>query len=143
MGTDYPRLGDLGQIPIGYMRSGHVLFFRFIRQNCGILLFRELFLSVLFCEVFVLHQTVRTVIVVSPVRVLELDTHSSSEADPSESSLPLVSEASMVSPFLCSDDSESDTEMPERHVSSIPHDAMLARWRSRVASRSSISSSLF
>ncbi|GKB03577.1 hypothetical protein Tco_0831720 [Tanacetum coccineum] len=35
------------------------------------------------------------------------------------------------------DDSESDTEMPERHVSPTPHDAMLTRWRSRVASRSS------
>ncbi|GJV45892.1 putative reverse transcriptase domain-containing protein [Tanacetum coccineum] len=43
----------------------------------------------------------------------------------------------MVSPFLCSDDSESDTEMPKSHVSPIPHDAMLTRWRSRVASRSS------
>ncbi|GKD22088.1 hypothetical protein Tco_1223791 [Tanacetum coccineum] len=55
--------------------------------------------------------------VASPVGVLELDTHSSSKADPSESSLPLVSVAPMVSPFLCSDDSESDTEIPERHVS--------------------------
>ncbi|GJW08075.1 hypothetical protein Tco_1570498, partial [Tanacetum coccineum] len=72
--------------------------------------------------------------VTSPSRAFELDTHSSSEADPSESSLPV---APMVSPFLCSDDSESDTEMPERHVSSTPHDDMLARWRSRVASRSS------
>ncbi|GKF06572.1 hypothetical protein Tco_0037240 [Tanacetum coccineum] len=53
----------------------------------------------------------------SPARVLELDTHSSSEVDPSES-LPLpVSVAPMVSPFLCSDDSESDTKMPERHIS--------------------------
>ncbi|GKB49666.1 hypothetical protein Tco_0900419 [Tanacetum coccineum] len=43
----------------------------------------------------------------------------------------------MVSPFLCLDDSESDTEMLERHVSPTPHDAMLTRWRSRVASRSS------
>ncbi|GKE67983.1 hypothetical protein Tco_1522144, partial [Tanacetum coccineum] len=34
-------------------------------------------------------------------------------------------------------DLELDTKMPERHVSSTPHDAMLARWRSRVASRSS------
>ncbi|GJY90621.1 hypothetical protein Tco_0505817 [Tanacetum coccineum] len=75
--------------------------------------------------------------VASPAGVLELDTHSSSEADPSESSLPPVSVAPMVSPFLCSDDSESDTEMPERHVSPTPHDAMLTRWRSRVASRSS------
>ncbi|GJV93218.1 hypothetical protein Tco_1541031 [Tanacetum coccineum] len=75
--------------------------------------------------------------VASLVGVLELDTHSSSKADPSESSLPHVLVAPMVSPFLCSDDSESDTEMPERHVSSTPHNVMLARWRSRVASRSS------
>ncbi|GJW04538.1 hypothetical protein Tco_1563394 [Tanacetum coccineum] len=75
--------------------------------------------------------------VASPAGVLELDTHSSSEADPSESSLPPVFVAPMVLPFLCLDDSESDTEMPERHVTPIPHDAMLTRWRSRVASRSS------
>ncbi|GKD12566.1 putative reverse transcriptase domain-containing protein, partial [Tanacetum coccineum] len=62
---------------------------------------------------------------------LALYTHSSSEADPSKSSLPPIPVAPMVSPFLCSDDSESDTEIPERHVSSTPHDAMLARWRSR------------
>ncbi|GKD80000.1 hypothetical protein Tco_1342621, partial [Tanacetum coccineum] len=55
--------------------------------------------------------------VASPVGVLELDTHSSSEADPSESSPPPVFVAPMVSPFLCSDDLESDTEIPERHVS--------------------------
>ncbi|GJW33630.1 hypothetical protein Tco_0053662 [Tanacetum coccineum] len=75
--------------------------------------------------------------VASPAGVFELDTYSSSKADPSESSLPPVSVAPMVSPFLCSDDLESDTEMPERHVSPTPHDAMLTRWRSRVASRSS------
>ncbi|GJW75495.1 hypothetical protein Tco_0134865 [Tanacetum coccineum] len=63
----------------------------------------------------------------SPAGVLELVTHSSSEADLSESSLPPVSVAPMVSPFLCSNDSESDNEMPKRHVSSIPHDAMLTR----------------
>ncbi|GKC63786.1 hypothetical protein Tco_1096384, partial [Tanacetum coccineum] len=57
--------------------------------------------------------------VASPARVPELDTHSSSEADPSEN------------------DSESDTEIPERHVSPTPHEAMLTRWRSRVALRSS------
>ncbi|GKB00280.1 reverse transcriptase domain-containing protein [Tanacetum coccineum] len=54
-----------------------------------------------------------------------------------ESSPPPVSVASMVSPFLGSDDSESDTEIPERHVSPTPHEAMLTRWRSRVALRSS------
>ncbi|GKG23207.1 hypothetical protein Tco_0388510 [Tanacetum coccineum] len=47
--------------------------------------------------------------------MLELDTHLSLEADPSE---------------------KSDTEMPERHVSPTPHDTMLTRWRSRVASQS-------
>ncbi|GJS75570.1 hypothetical protein Tco_0725451 [Tanacetum coccineum] len=76
-------------------------------------------------------------VVASPVEVLDLDTHSSLKADPLESPLPPVSIAPMVLPFMCSDDSESDTEMPERHVSPIPHDAMLTRWRSRVASRSS------
>nr|GEV56541.1 hypothetical protein [Tanacetum cinerariifolium] len=76
-------------------------------------------------------------VVASPVGVLELDTHSSSEADPSESSPPPVSIAPMVSPFLCSNDSESDIEIPERHVSPTPHDVMLTRWRSRVASQSS------
>ncbi|GKG29800.1 hypothetical protein Tco_0419698, partial [Tanacetum coccineum] len=35
------------------------------------------------------------------------------EADPSESSPPPVSVAPMVSPFLCSDDLESKTKMPE------------------------------
>nr|GEV32946.1 putative reverse transcriptase domain-containing protein [Tanacetum cinerariifolium] len=39
--------------------------------------------------------------------------------------------------LLCLEDSKSDTEMPERHVSPTPHDAMLTRWRSIVALRSS------
>ncbi|GKD29933.1 putative reverse transcriptase domain-containing protein, partial [Tanacetum coccineum] len=59
-------------------------------------------------------------IVALPAGVLELDTHSSLEADPSESLLPPVSIAHMVSPFLCSDDSESDTEMPEMHIPTTP-----------------------
>nr|GEY01478.1 hypothetical protein [Tanacetum cinerariifolium] len=80
---------------------------------------------------------VRAAIVTSPVGVLELDTYSSLEADPSESLPPPVSVAPMVSPFLCLDDSESDTKILESHVSPIPHDTMLTRWRSRVASRSS------
>nr|GEV98562.1 putative reverse transcriptase domain-containing protein [Tanacetum cinerariifolium] len=57
--------------------------------------------------------------VASPTGVLELDTYLSSEANPSESSLPPVFIAPMVLPFLCSYDSDSDTEMPERHVDSI------------------------
>nr|GEY99504.1 hypothetical protein [Tanacetum cinerariifolium]GEZ07784.1 hypothetical protein [Tanacetum cinerariifolium] len=60
---------------------------------------------------------VSTAVAASLVRVLELDTHSSLEADPLESSPPPVSIAPMVSPFLCLDDSESDTKIPERHVS--------------------------
>ncbi|GJW61985.1 putative reverse transcriptase domain-containing protein [Tanacetum coccineum] len=76
-------------------------------------------------------------VVASPAGVLELGTHSSSEVDLSESSPPPVSVAPMVLPFLCSDDSESDTEIPERHVLPTSHDAMLTRWRNRVASRSS------
>nr|GEW30546.1 putative reverse transcriptase domain-containing protein [Tanacetum cinerariifolium] len=65
--------------------------------------------------------------IASPAEVLELDTHSSIEAGPSESSSPPVSVSHMVSPFLCSDDSELDTEIPKRHVSPTPHDAMLTR----------------
>ncbi|GJR44153.1 hypothetical protein Tco_1312256 [Tanacetum coccineum] len=72
-----------------------------------------------------------------PAGVLELDTHSSLEVDPSKSSPPPVSVAPMVLPFLCSDDSKSDTKIPEWHVSPTSHDVMLTRWRSRVASRSS------
>ncbi|GKC91620.1 hypothetical protein Tco_1152269, partial [Tanacetum coccineum] len=80
---------------------------------------------------------VKVAAVASPAGVLELDTHSSSKVDPSESSPPLISVAPMVLPFMCSDDSESDTEILERHVSPSSHDAMLTRWRSKVASRSS------
>ncbi|GJT59484.1 hypothetical protein Tco_1003017 [Tanacetum coccineum] len=50
---------------------------------------------------------------------------------------PPISVAPVVSPFLCLDYSESDTKIPKRHVSPTPHDAMITRWRSRVASRSS------
>ncbi|GKE03422.1 hypothetical protein Tco_1395440, partial [Tanacetum coccineum] len=50
---------------------------------------------------------------------------------------PPVSVAPMVSPFQCLDDSESDTEIPEMHVSPTPYEAMLTRWRSRVTLRSS------
>nr|GEV75937.1 hypothetical protein [Tanacetum cinerariifolium] len=62
-----------------------------------------------------------------PAGVLELDTHSSSEADLSKSSPPPVYVAPMVSHFLCSNNSESDTEIPEIHVSPTPHDAMITR----------------
>ncbi|GJU53486.1 putative reverse transcriptase domain-containing protein [Tanacetum coccineum] len=56
-------------------------------------------------------------------------------------SLPPALELPLVSPFLCSDDSEADSESepaeqrPERHESLIVHDAMDSRWRDRVASK--------
>nr|GEX85822.1 hypothetical protein [Tanacetum cinerariifolium] len=75
-------------------------------------------------------------VVASPAGLLELDTHSLSKDGPSKSSPPPVSVAPMVLPFLCSNDSESDTEIPKRHVSPIPHDSMLTKWRSRPALRS-------
>ncbi|GKD10961.1 hypothetical protein Tco_1190646, partial [Tanacetum coccineum] len=62
--------------------------------------------------------------IASPARVLELDTHSSSESGPTEGSQPPVPVSPMVLPFLHSDDSESDTALLERHVSSLSHDSM-------------------
>ncbi|GKA90459.1 hypothetical protein Tco_0812329 [Tanacetum coccineum] len=54
---------------------------------------------------------VGTVSVISPSRVLDLvDYSSSSDSDPSEDSLPPVPDLPIVSPFLCSDDSEADSE---------------------------------
>nr|GEW44492.1 hypothetical protein [Tanacetum cinerariifolium] len=47
--------------------------------------------------------------VASPTRVLKIDTHSSSEADPSKSSPPPVSIAPMVLPFLVASRSSSPT----------------------------------
>ncbi|GKE96838.1 hypothetical protein Tco_1581693, partial [Tanacetum coccineum] len=79
---------------------------------------------------------VTAVAVALPAGALELESHSSSETDPSESPLPLVPVAPMVPPFLCSDVSKSEPTAvyPERHVSSAAHDAMVGRWRSRVMS---------
>ncbi|GKD87425.1 hypothetical protein Tco_1358579, partial [Tanacetum coccineum] len=84
---------------------------------------------------------VGVVSVTSLTGVLDLvDYSSSSDSDPSEDSLPLAPELPLVSPFLCSDDSEADSESepaeqrPERHESLVVHDVMVSRWRDRVAS---------
>nr|GEW98127.1 retrovirus-related Pol polyprotein from transposon TNT 1-94 [Tanacetum cinerariifolium] len=61
--------------------------------------------------------------VASPAEILEQDIYSSLESGNSEGSLPPVSVAPMVLPFLCLDNFELDIELPERHVSSAPHDA--------------------
>ncbi|GJZ54159.1 putative reverse transcriptase domain-containing protein [Tanacetum coccineum] len=86
---------------------------------------------------------VGAVSVTSPTGVLDLVDYSSSDSDPSEDSLPPAPELPLVSPFLCSDDSEADSESepaeqrPERHESLAVHDVMVSRWRDRVASRPS------
>ncbi|GJR12157.1 putative reverse transcriptase domain-containing protein [Tanacetum coccineum] len=70
---------------------------------------------------------VGTVSVVSPFGVLDLlDYSSSSDSDPSEDSLPPVLDLPLVSPFLCCDDSEADSESEpaeQRPVSS-SHDTL-------------------
>nr|GEU56648.1 hypothetical protein [Tanacetum cinerariifolium] len=77
---------------------------------------------------------VGAVSIISPTGVLNLvDYSSSSDSDPSEDSLPLASELPLVSSFLCSDDSEVDTESepgeqrPKRHESFTDHDVMVSR----------------
>ncbi|GJR71276.1 hypothetical protein Tco_0083641, partial [Tanacetum coccineum] len=70
---------------------------------------------------------VGAVFVISPTGVLNLvDYSSSSDSDPSKDSLPIARELPLVSPFLCTDDSEADSEsepaeqIPERHESLTP-----------------------
>nr|GEV03607.1 hypothetical protein [Tanacetum cinerariifolium] len=70
---------------------------------------------------------VGVVSVILPTRVLDLVDYSSScDSDPSEDSLPLSQELPLVSPFLCFDDSEADSESkpteqrPKRHESLTP-----------------------
>ncbi|GKF39392.1 hypothetical protein Tco_0119453, partial [Tanacetum coccineum] len=70
---------------------------------------------------------VEAVSVISPTRVLDLvDYSSSSDSDTSEDSLPITPVLPLVSPILCSDDSEADSESepaeqrPKRHESLTP-----------------------
>ncbi|GJT75707.1 hypothetical protein Tco_1042432 [Tanacetum coccineum] len=53
--------------------------------------------------------------------------------------LPTTPKLPPVSPFLCSDDSESEqaNELPERHVSFGSFSPMVSRWRAKVISRPS------
>ncbi|GJX47982.1 reverse transcriptase domain-containing protein [Tanacetum coccineum] len=64
---------------------------------------------------------------ISPTEALDLVDYSSfSDSDPSEDSLPLALDLPLVSPFLCSDDSEADSESEpaeQRPVSS-SHDTL-------------------
>ncbi|GKE40032.1 hypothetical protein Tco_1463437, partial [Tanacetum coccineum] len=88
-------------------------------ESVGSYFLRVILIGSIFVEVPVAPE-VGAAVVASPTEVLELDTYSSLEVDPSKSLLPPVSVAPMVSPFLCLDDSESDTEMPERHNPTAP-----------------------
>ncbi|GJZ06176.1 hypothetical protein Tco_0539969 [Tanacetum coccineum] len=65
--------------------------------------------------------------VASPAGALETEIHSSSETGPSESPLPPVPVAPMVSPFLCSDVSKFELTaiLAEKHISSVAHDVMV------------------
>ncbi|GJW81804.1 hypothetical protein Tco_0145779, partial [Tanacetum coccineum] len=68
-----------------------------------------------------------TVSVVSPAGVLDLVDYSpSSNSDPSEDSLPPTPDFPLVSPFLCSDDSEADgeSEPAEQRPVSSSHDTL-------------------
>ncbi|GKD93115.1 hypothetical protein Tco_1372952, partial [Tanacetum coccineum] len=70
---------------------------------------------------------VGTVLVISPSGVLDLvDYSSSSDSDPSEDSLPLILDFPLVSPFLCSDDSEADSEfeLAEQRLVLSSHDTL-------------------
>ncbi|GKD37469.1 hypothetical protein Tco_1257676, partial [Tanacetum coccineum] len=86
---------------------------------------------------------VGAVSVTSPTGVLDLVDYSSSDFDPSEDSLPPAPELPLVSPFLCSDDPEADSESepteqrPKMHESLFVLDVMVLRWRERVTSRPS------
>ncbi|GJZ96957.1 hypothetical protein Tco_0669291 [Tanacetum coccineum] len=70
---------------------------------------------------------VGTVSVVSPAGVLDLVDYSpSSDSDPLEDSLPPAPDLPLVSPFLCSDDSEADgeSEPAEQRPVSSSHDTL-------------------
>ncbi|GJV69102.1 hypothetical protein Tco_1484611 [Tanacetum coccineum] len=70
---------------------------------------------------------VGTVLVVSPSRVLDLVDYSpSSDSDPSKDSLPPAPDLPLVSPFLCSDDLEvdSESEPTEQRPVSSSHDTL-------------------
>nr|GEV32295.1 retrotransposon protein, putative, Ty3-gypsy subclass [Tanacetum cinerariifolium] len=74
-------------------------------ESVGSSFLRVILIGSISVEVLVASE-VEAAAVASPTRVLELDTYSSSEDDPSEISLPYVSLALMVSLFLCSNNSE-------------------------------------
>ncbi|GKA29222.1 hypothetical protein Tco_0715467 [Tanacetum coccineum] len=80
--------------------------------------------------------------VASPVGVLDLITYSSSDSDPSTDLLPSpehVSTLPATLPFLCTDSFEASSDSSDRPFSPDSHETVVARWRSKVALRSSSS----
>ncbi|GKF43508.1 hypothetical protein Tco_0130060, partial [Tanacetum coccineum] len=73
---------------------------------------------------------VGAVFAISPIGVLDLVDYSSSDSDLSEDSLPPAPELPLVSPFLCSDDSEVDSELHQIVI-------LLVHFRSSVAEQRS------
>ncbi|GKE15381.1 hypothetical protein Tco_1422958 [Tanacetum coccineum] len=130
MGIEYPRPGDLGQIPLGQALLGIIKCFIPIEPRCPELIkpldtysvqalfggVTDWYLEPCYREPVILFGSIPIEVpivpaelpvalevvaadVASPPRVLELDTHSSSESGPSEGSLPPIPAAPMFSPF--------------------------------------------
>nr|GEZ72661.1 hypothetical protein [Tanacetum cinerariifolium] len=76
-------------------------------ESVGSSFSRVILIGYISIEVLVAPEVVAAAVAL-PAKVLKLDTHSSSKADLLKSSPPPVSIASMVSPFLCLDNSESE-----------------------------------
>ncbi|GJS14434.1 hypothetical protein Tco_0408906 [Tanacetum coccineum] len=87
-----------------------------------------------------------SVIIASPAGVLDLDIHTTLETDPfKDPSSPVHALAAPItSPFLCLDSSKpfgdlSNSDSPDSLSPPDPHKIAIARWRSKVALRSSSS----
>ncbi|GJW57290.1 reverse transcriptase domain-containing protein [Tanacetum coccineum] len=107
----------------GYGSSSHFYFSDSSDESVGSSIPRVILIGSIPIEVPVAPE-VGAAVVASPAGILELDTHSWFMSGLSEGSQPPILVAPMVSPFIRSDDSDSDTELPKRHVSSTPHDVM-------------------
>ncbi|GKD49793.1 hypothetical protein Tco_1278769 [Tanacetum coccineum] len=106
--------------------------------------YKEIYINFFLCSIPVIHVVPAEVPIVpaDPLVALEVGAFSvilptkvldfcglftSSDSDPSEDSLPLAPELPLVSPFLCSDDSEADSEVTSRSSStprSSPYDTL-------------------
>ncbi|GKF15567.1 hypothetical protein Tco_0057029, partial [Tanacetum coccineum] len=92
----------------------------------------------------ILFGTIPTSILIIPVVPAKVPIVPADPLVAPEDSLPSAPELPLVSPFLCSYDSEAVSESeptkqrPERHESFAVYDSMVSRWRDMVASRPSL-----